>query len=670
MKPHPTSLFARISGLAALVALAHLGPLGCTSEEDAGAACAAATALTPTPAGCNPLAPEWGDCTTPWPSDVFRSVDGDAASVVIPAAAQPLRKDGGRIDFLGRVPTDGFSRLPIIAVRAAEGWKLGPAVVGYPLAPGAADPALSTQTTHPTLLLDAETGALLPHWVELDPRAAEPARQALILRSLTILQPGHRYVVALQQGSALMTAASAPQQAPAGFAAARDGAGDDALRCALEADVFPPLKAAGVARSGLLLAWSFTTATDQSTRGEMLQIRAAALDAMVQTPVEATVTAVDEPKSGSLGRRVEVEFTVPLYVAHDKAGARIHRGPDGKPAQNGTATVPATIWIPRNVLDGTGPAGKGPARLLQFGHGFFGDRSEAGGFGLKFAATHGFVVGAIDWWGMSVTDRAKLITTVLDDPAAALDFVDRLHQGMVNQIAFAEALQGALAQRKELQRPDGSPLYDSTQVYFYGISQGHILGSTYVALSPKIERAVLAVGGVSFGLMMSRAAPFGPFLGLFDIVSAGADASFDMTLQLQTLMDRIDPVAWTGDILQASFAPAPAQRRVLMHVAVGDTSVPNIATHVQARALGLPQLGPAPRPLFGIPEQAGPIDGSALCAWDFGYAQPDLTAVPNKSENPVHNDQRGLAASMAQASAFLQPGGKVVSTCDGVCDPE
>ncbi|MEY3014894.1 MAG: hypothetical protein RIT45_3629, partial [Pseudomonadota bacterium] len=223
---------------------------------------------------------------------------------------------------------------------------------------------------------------------------------------------------------------------------------------------------------------------------------------------------------------------------------------------------------------------------------------------------------------------------------------------------------------KELQRADGSPLYDPKQVYFYGISQGHILGSTYVALSPKVERAVLAVGGVSFGLMMSRAAPFGPFLGLFDIVSASAAASFDMTLQLQTLMDRIDPVAWTGDILQASFSPAPAQRRVLMHVAVGDTSVPNIATHVQARSLGLPQLGPAPRPLFGIPEQTGPIDGSALCAWDFGYAQPDLTAVPNKTENPAHNDQRGLAASMAQASAFLRPNGTVTQTCDGVCDPE
>ena len=642
----------------------------CASDGDDASSCAAPAVLQPTAEGCNPLAPEWGDCTTPWPSDVFRAVDVGSAKVIVPAAAQPLRKDGGRIDFFGRVPSDGFSRLPIIAVRAAEGWKLGPGVVGYPLAPGAADPGESTQSSHPTLLVDAETGALLPHWVELDPRAADAAKQALIVRPLTILQPGHRYIVALQQSGDLMTAGGAPQEPPTTFAAVRDGAGDDALRCALEADVFAPLKAAGVAQGGLLLAWSFTTASDQSTRGEMLQIRAAAIEAMVTTPVEATVTAVHEPESGTLGRRVEVAFTVPLFVEHEHAGARIHRGLDGTPVQNGSATVPATIWIPRNVLDGSGPAGKGPARLLQFGHGFFGDRSEAGGFGLNFASTHGFVVGAIDWWGMSVTDRAKLITTVLDDPAAALDFVDRLHQGMVNQIGFAEALTEALTTRKELQRADGSPLYDPKQVYFYGISQGHILGSTYVALSPKVERAVLAVGGVSFGLMMSRAAPFGPFLGLFDIVSASAAASFDMTLQLQTLMDRIDPVAWTGDILQASFSPAPAQRRVLMHVAVGDTSVPNIATHVQARSLGLPQLGPAPRPLFGIPEQTGPIDGSALCAWDFGYAQPDLTAVPNKTENPAHNDQRGLAASMAQASAFLRPNGTVTQTCDGVCDPE
>ncbi len=98
--------------------------------------------------------------------------------------------------------------------------------------------------------------------------------------------------------------------------------------------------------------------------------------------------------------------------------------------------------------------------------------------------------------------------------------------------------------------------------------------------------------------------------------------------------------------------------------------MPNLASHLQARALGLVQLGPAPRSIWGVPTQPGPIDGSAIVAWDFGYAQPDLLAVPNAHENPVHHDQRGLLASMAQAERFLREGGEVEATCDGVCDPQ
>ncbi|MEY3014212.1 MAG: hypothetical protein RIT45_2947, partial [Pseudomonadota bacterium] len=47
----------------------------CASDDDDASSCAAPAVLQPTAEGCNPLAPEWGDCTTPWPSDVFRAVD-------------------------------------------------------------------------------------------------------------------------------------------------------------------------------------------------------------------------------------------------------------------------------------------------------------------------------------------------------------------------------------------------------------------------------------------------------------------------------------------------------------------------------------------------------------------------------------------------------------------
>lgn len=661
--------------LAAFAAIALCVACGSEAVDDAAGAskakaCEASAAFTVNADGCNAIAPEWGDCLLPWPADVFRVGSGADARVVVPAAALPTTGPGGAaIDFLSDTPTDGFSRLPNIAVRALGGFDLS-GLVGYPLATGALDPTLSAQLAHGTLILDAETGQFVPHFVEHDARGEAGDRRPMVLRPLAVLPFGRSFVVALRAGKGgLLRGDGTPHQAPATFAALRDGGGDATARCVLERDVFGPLEAAGVARDELLLAWRFTTASAALTRGELLAMRTATQAAFVAAPVAVTVTAVESPPTGKVGRRIDVVLKVPLFLDGSGPTGRIVRGADGLPALQGMVDVPATIWVPRSVL-AAATSGAAQARMLQFGHGFFGSREEAGGFAVSFGDKHGFVVAAVDWWGMSVPDRGVLVERIVTNPSIAMRFVERVQQAMVNQMALAEALATTLPALKVLQRSDGTPLYDPTQLAFYGISQGHILGATYVAIAPRIERAVLAVGGIGFGLMMSRAAPFAPFLGLFDLITGRADDSFDLTLLLQTVLDRIDPATYTDLLLAPPFADGPKQRRVLMHVAVADTSVPNIASHAQARSLGLVQLGPAPRDIYGVPTVAGPIDGSAIVAWDYGLEQPDRLARPNLKENEVHNDQRGLAASMEQASRFLRPGGRVENTCDGVCDPE
>jgi NagD protein len=61
------------------------------------------------------------------------------------------------------------------------------------------------------------------------------------------------------------------------------------------------------------------------------------------------------------------------------------------------------------------------------------------------------------------------------------------------------AIAGARAALAELEpfRLDGNALVDPSQVYFQGISQGHILGATYAAISPDVRHAVLTSGGAS-----------------------------------------------------------------------------------------------------------------------------------------------------------------------------
>jgi hypothetical protein len=648
----------------------------CSTADDAlpGPAKPPATPL-PQTQGCNPIAQEW-DCLLPWPSDTFR--DPTQHRVRVPAVALPhMRDQGPAIDFQAEHPIDGFSLLPTVAVRIPGGVS-AEGLVPFPLA---ATPTVgleaSLSPTSPTLLVDAETHALVPHFAEVDPRPDSLDDRVLLLRPVVRLTPGHRYLVALHglkhpDGSAVL-----PPQGPSGpgvFQQLRDGTANPALtalRAHYDAEVFAPLTQAGIERPSLILAWDFTTQTEASAQGELLTMRTLALQAMQTLPVAVTVTQVDVNPGAHIALRIEGELTVPLFLETAQPGARLFRGPDGHVAQHGTAQVPFTLLVPPSVLQ----AGQA-APVLQFGHGFFGTRHEIDdpeGPGkpalvATFADETARIAVAVDWWGMSKPDLGVLSNLLVTDTGKAMGFVDRVDQAMINQLALAEAVNGALRTLPPLQK-DGHSLVDPTRLGYFGISLGHILGATYVALSPRIERAALNVGGMGFGLILSRANPFGPFEGLLDLATGDVATSLHVTLLLQTTLDRIDPIVLAPHLLTDTLPGCPKTRRVLQQDGRSDTHVPNVASHVQARTLGVPQLGPASRQIYGVKEQAGPIEGSALVEYDWHKAVPDVLPVPVDKSNGVHQDTRWLKAVRAQVDQFLATG-VVVQTCGGVCDPE
>jgi hypothetical protein len=275
---------------------------------------------------------------------------------------------------------------------------------------------------------------------------------------------------------------------------------------------------------------------------------------------------------------------------------------------------------------------------------------------------------AADWWGMSESDRGVLLDKLVTDPEKTLLFTDRLHQGMANFLALAYHAQNSMLALPELSI-GGEPAYDASAIYFYGISMGHILGGTYVALSPSIERAVLGVGGANFSLMMFRASPFSAFLAL---ISLGNDDPLDQqkfSALVQPAFDRVDPLTYAPYVLTTPLPGAPAERRVLLHAGIADASVPNLATFFHARILGVPLLEgtSSVRPL-GLGTTPAPAD-SAFTIFDFGL-EPHVSATPPIEGNDVHDTVRRLAASKAQVSAFLRPDGAIEQTCSGICDPE
>ncbi|MDY0001777.1 MAG: hypothetical protein RBU30_10810, partial [Polyangia bacterium] len=263
---------------------------------------------------------------------------------------------------------------------------------------------------------------------------------------------------------------------------------------------------------------------------------------------------------------------------------------------------------------------------------------------------------------------------IMSNTSQTLRFTDREHQGMANQIAVTYALKTTLAELPEL-HVNGTLVYDPEEIYYYGISQGGILGGTYLALSPHLDRAAFSVGACSFPFMMMRSSNFVQFLGLIEMVLPDYLDQQKFVGLIPSVFERIDPITYAPWVLGGDLPGSPSERFLLMQIGIGDPQVPNIASHVHARAMGVTHLLPAPRTIQALPASEGPLD-SGLVEFDFHLQGelPGTRAFPPTGEmtedNPVHEGVRRSLAAMEMINRFFHPDGRIENTCEGPCDPE
>jgi hypothetical protein len=602
--------------------------------------------------GCNPIAAEW-DCIAPYPSDFFL-VDGRVG----------LDGASGLVDEISDAPLDPFR------VHHPDGFPKLPQIVAY--VPGELDdgvlafhddpaPTLDPATSR-TVLLHAATGAPVLHFAELDPGALPDERKALLIRPMTRLVDGERYVVALRD---LSRPDGSKVEPPEGFRRLRDdeAPGHPALEPLAEryeADVFDILAGAGVSRDELVLAWDFTVSTEEDSTGDMLAMRDALMASLeAEPPVVTIAERTEAPDDPHVAYVVRGTVEIPLFVDADGPGARLFRDSSGAVVESGETTLmPFSLVVPPSVADGTLGS---PARLIQYGHGFFGERDEAESEWLGVTLDElGAVAVATDYVGMSREDFGAILEDIGESPAQAFFFTDRLHQGMANQIALAYAATGPLLEALAAD-PETADLYDPSTIQYYGNSNGHILGSTYVVLSPQIDRAVLGVGGIGYSFMMFRAQPFASFVGFFELFLPDRLQVQLFTSMSQSILDRIDPVAYAPHMLEDTYPGSPASRRVLLQYGPGDHAVPYLATELQARTLGIPVLGPVSHPIAALDVVDGPVDGSALSQFDFGVPEPlpGTVAIPPTEETAPHEGVRRLPEAIEQLDVFLATGTSV-----------
>jgi hypothetical protein len=230
----------------------------------------------------------------------------------------------------------------------------------------------------------------------------------------------------------------------------------------------------------------------------------------------------------------------------------------------------------------------------------------------------------------------------------------------------------------------GSPLFDSSHLYYDGNSQGGIMGGITTAVAPDYTRAVLGVTGMDYGgILLQRSTDFTPFANfLYGAAPGGGytDASIHPLILdlMQQLWDRGEADGYAAHMTSDPLPGTPAHK-VLMQTAYGDHQVSQYAAAVEARTIGaqahqpaldLPARSQDVNLFFGIPTiQSYPFDGSAWVIWDDGpglVSPPPLTNTPPTVGRDPHGDVRATVAARTQKSDFLDANGSVVDVCGGL----
>ncbi len=615
------------------------------------------------PDECNPL----GDvgCMTPWPSGVFQTEDSSSPTGIrndIPDETLPLSLDDRRIDpNLVLNKRTGFNPASPIIAAFSTGVD-GSNLVNYKNYPA------SVTEASPTVLIDASTGELVEHFAELDARAADtPGRQALFIRPSEVLHFSNRYIVAIKKTLKAKDGGDLP--IPAGFQAILDGDSTDhpllERSRARYDDIFAKLAAQGVNREDVVVAWDFTTLDKADVQRDMIAARDRAL-AAIESDVQLGYTVTkDELNSDPLIRkRIEGTFTVPNLLTQDgrfTPATEIARDAEDLPMVVGTYEAPFVALVPECAYEATEPVG-----MVIYGHGLLGDASQAGGGSTRpLAGLECLVVYGTDFRGFSEQDISNLALTLNDFNKQKLFFPVQM-QGVVNHIILTETAQGPMAESLFVD-DEGNSLVDPSKVYYYGISQGGIMGATVMAYDPNIERAVLQVGAINYSLLLERSLDWPTYRTI--LIGAYPDPlHVALLINLMQEFWDMDPANTIFDVLDGGIEGTPP-KQLLLQMAVGDDEVANVATEYEARTLGINTLSPSVYEPYGVPEATGPLS-NALVIFDYGIGDTiPLTNEP-PPENDVHSYVRKQEATIEQIGHFYATG-EILQYCgdDGcVCE--
>lgn len=654
----------------------------------------AGPAYDPYAAECEGLDPTL--CLLPWPSSRYLVADPSTATgfrISIPPEAGPTNNRRVRLDPAQWDRFDGFS--PFTSMITAFPVDVNPANL-----PDERNIGDSLAATSPTVLLEVAadgTTTRVAHFAEVDTwPEARPNERPFYIRPAARLSPGTRHIVAIRNLDAMD---GSPIEPSPYFQALRDEtafaeAEDLEGRRAHFEEIFGLLEAAGVVRSELILAWDFVTGSDEVIYSDLITARDRAHEMVDSMGASCTIDSVEMDPATEIARRIHGTFRVPLFIngtdSLSMEESRLRRDAGGLPVATMTTDVPFVANIPNSVVDRIEAGTGGPGRLLAYGHGLFGSRFETGSGALRATADQlEMVTIATDWWGMSEDDVPR-VTLTLTEFSTFDATAERLVQGMINlEImvrSFRQECIGAAATDNPfyvVPTAGGAPVlaYDPTERYYYGNSQGGIMGLTFAGMSLEVERFVSGVGGVAYSVMIPRSSNWQTY-GV--IMRNGyrrfLEGALLMTMS-QSLWDLAEPSTYVGHIvsdplpcgLDATRCPGGLTplHHILMHIGVDDPQVANITADMAARTIGIPVLTPSPYLPYDLATTTVAVpDGLEIFAIPGTPVLPLGTRDPGIEDNPAHEGPRRAAMALEQIDRFCRPDGMVEPVCMGACDPD
>ena len=634
-------------------------------------------ALTLTP-GCNPFSTT-SECLFPFPSSFFQTTDATSPTGVrvdYPPGIFGASAAGTTVDVTLYNTADGAPpSSPLLAFFAAD--------VQLSNLPDQHHIAASVAAGSPIALVDLDTGARVPFFAEMEEnRTSAPDRYCLIIRPVQPMAMGHRHAVILSDSVVL--ASGAPLPVSPAFTALRSGqittsSELEAVRSRYE-QIFTLAASLGYPRAHIALAWDFMVASEAYLLGPIRAMRAQALlEAGASGAGYAsdgglayTIDAIKATSTG--GQLVEGTFQTTNYINADQ---QFDWDSNHLPIEHPplAAAPEYTMYIPTEDLADGGtplPLGIFGHGLLGTGRGYLDTDSNIAPVIQGMAERVGAVLIATDWTGLSGTNDDALVGfTVANDINQLGEVTDRLAQSLINNLQMTKLAHGPLQQDARI-KPADHALIDLSHTLYYGVSLGGIQGASFVSISDEISRGVFAVPGAAWATMFPRSVDWLQFQMYAQPSYPDPLEQTKLLALMQARFDFTDGVNLTRMLLQEPLPGAPA-KTVLLQEAIDDCQVPNVATGILARAIGVQQLGPDYEDIYPLSMVATGTTSSAIAQYyltsDVATYVPPDTDVAALHDNGAHFDLNFLPNAQQQIIEFLNTG-VINQHCSGVCDPD